>query len=188
MPTRNEPNHPGQSPVWYGGTDEFRRSVLDYISEEGVIQPKSPKGKTGWQVDPEKRKMIEVAAVKHAAEYFRSPEGGNRTVTSVEKDGVGWDLNVEAPTGEILKVEVKGLSGSQVAVELTPNEYTQMCSKEHRSQYVIYIVTQAGSNDAKSHVFYYNEEARSAKNLVWTTEAEQTLVIEERTGARLTSV
>ncbi len=40
----------------------------------------------------------------------------------MEKDNVGWDL--EAISGKTtLRIEVKGLSASTFAVELTPNEY-----------------------------------------------------------------
>ena len=38
-------------------------------------------------------------------------------VTSVERDNVGWDLTAVLGERE-LKLEVKGLSGSQVVVEL----------------------------------------------------------------------
>ncbi|WP_410723360.1 protein NO VEIN domain-containing protein, partial [Burkholderia sp. SIMBA_042] len=74
--------------------------------------------------------------------YYESEEGGNRTVSSVEEDNVGWDLTVTG--GDVtLKVEVKGLSGHELCVELTPNEYKQMVSPEHRAMYAVYVVTGA---------------------------------------------
>ncbi|WP_339159465.1 hypothetical protein [Methylobacterium bullatum] len=44
-------------------------------------------------------KLIELAAVRHSTDYYRSRAGGSQVVDSIEKDGVGWDLNVTAPTG-----------------------------------------------------------------------------------------
>ncbi|WP_157640706.1 protein NO VEIN domain-containing protein [Burkholderia ubonensis] len=57
-----------------------------------------------------------------------------------------------------LRVEVKGLSGSEVRVELTPNEYKQMLSPKHRELYVVYVVTEALSAKPHAHIFYYNSE------------------------------
>lgn len=77
------------------------------------------------------------------------------------------------------------ISGSEVCVELTPNEYKTMLSKEHRRQYVIYVVTQAGSRKEKSHVFYYNSEVSGAAAHVWLSRDGQRLNIKEIIGARL---
>src|SRR5207249_11695586 len=52
-------------------------------------------------------------------------------VSSHESDNLGWDLSAILPEmGIELKLEVKGLSGPDIAVELTPNEYTMM--KKHK--------------------------------------------------------
>lgn len=85
-----------------------------------------------------------------------------------------------------LKVEVKGLSGSNLCVELTPNEYKQMHSFEHRSMYAVYVVTAALSSAAAAHIFYYNAELSNGRNHVWTAEDGRILKIEPLTGARLT--
>lgn len=187
IPTDKKVGNLGQSPIWYGGTDAFRNSVRLYLNEGRVISNPKPKGTRGSarQTDPELRKKIELAAVRHATSFYESKAGGNRTVESVEKDGVGWDLNVTAPNGEILKVEVKGLTGSAVVVELTPNEFEQMQSIEHRQDYIIYIVTDAGTEKAVSHVFYHDKENSSRDNLVWAAGDGRVLEIQPRTGARL---
>ena len=178
----------GQSPVWYGGSDEFRASVLAYVLSGGLLdEAKKKTGSAKRQVDPELRKQIELAAVRHATSFYESVEGGSQTVVSVEKDGAGWDLEVTAPTGASLKVEVKGLSGSDVVVELTPNEYKQMLAPSNRSDYVVYIVTEANSSKAQSHVFLHNKEASRGQKLIWATSDGRKLKIEERRAARLSA-
>lgn len=188
IPTTKAKGNLGQSPVWYGGTDAFRARVGAYVQAGGTF-PKSEKnsGPGKRQTDPELRKKIELAAVRHATEFYKSVEGGSRTVHSVERDGVGWDLNVTAPTGEVLKVEVKGLSGSEITVELTPNEYMKMLSPAIRTDYVVYIVTEADTSRANSHIFLHDKASSKGKSLVWATADGRLLKIEERIAARLSA-
>jgi Protein NO VEIN, C-terminal len=186
IPTSKKPGHLGQSPIWYGGTDNFRQTVGEYLENGGLLK-KTVKAKGGRQHDPDARKRIELAAIEHATQFYRSDKGGNREVNSVEKDGIGWDLTVTAASGEILKVEVKGLSGRELIVELTPNEYKQMCSTEHREGYIVYVVTEAGTPDAKSHIFYHDRENSSRRKLLWTAVDGRILKIEERVAARLST-
>ncbi|MGN7127389.1 DUF3883 domain-containing protein [Methylorubrum thiocyanatum] len=191
IPTAKAPGNLGQSPVWYGGNQDFRDAVNSYIESGGNFavgasakaKSKSPKRQT----NPELRKQIELAAVRHAKAYYESVEGGSQIVDSVEKDGVGWDLNVTAPTGAILKVEVKGLSGKEVVVELTPNEYKKMKDTNHRSQYVIYVLTEALTSNARSHVFRHNAEASKSGKLVWVASDGRQLEIKPVIAARLTA-
>jgi hypothetical protein len=185
VPTAKVKGNLGQSPVWYGNP-EFIELVREYLSADGVVTltTKVKSAEVPKQPDPEMRKQIELAAVRHAINYYESPEGGNRIVDSVEKDNVGWDLIVTS--GDVtLKVEVKGLSGKDVIAELTPNEYKKMISAEHRNMYVIYIVTEAFTSKIKSHVFYYNEEASKGRSHIWNTDDGRMLKVEELTGARL---
>ena len=189
IPTAKEKGNLGQSPVWYGGKDKFRAEVAAYVAADGAFAENSKSGTKGakHQTDPELRKRIEVAAVRHATAYYLSREGGSQVVDSVEKDGVGWDLNVTAPTGAVLKVEVKGLSGRDLVVELTPNEFEKMMSREHRAQYIIYVVTDALTPEARSHVFRHNAEASEGRNLVWRTSDGRQLAIKEIIAARLSA-
>lgn len=185
IPTEKKVGNLGQSPIWYGGTDLFRELTRAYIRKGSIpLTTKVAKG-SPQQPDPDARKKIELAAIRHATQFYRSKLGGSRTVHSVEKDGVGWDLNVTAANGEMLKVEVKGLSGSNVIVELTPNEYKQMCSNENRQDYIVYIVTDADSSNARSHIFYHDKESSNRDNLVWVSGDGRSLKIDERIGARL---
>ena len=186
VPTAKMIGNLGQSPVWYGNP-EFVTKVWVYLKSDGVKEG-SQKGKvvgTPKQTDPEKRKLVELAAIRHAVDYYTSRAGGSYSVNSVEKDNIGWDLIVTG--GDVtLKIEVKGLSGNELNIELTPNEYKQMISSEHRSMYVIYVVTEALKTTARSHAFYYNAEASYRGKHVWMTEDGRVLNIEERIGARLT--
>lgn len=188
VPTAKVKGNLGQSPVWYGNP-KFVAQVRKYLKANGVA-PKLAKSKptgTAKQPNPEVRKRIELAAVQHAINYYQSPAGGSRLATSVEKDNAGWDLTVTG--GKVtLKVEVKGLSGSEVCVELTPNEYKQMRSPKHRSMYVVYVVTNATEAAETAHVFYYDSESSVGKNHVWTTHAGRKLWIQELMGARLSAL
>jgi hypothetical protein len=183
IPTKKERGNLGQSPVWYGKDDEFNKAVLAYVERGGKTatrQAKSPR-----QTDPELHRLIEQAAVDHAIAHYKSEAGGSRRVESVERDGVGWDLVAYSDTGEALKIEVKGLSGKDIVVELTPNEYKQMRSVEHRASYIIYVLSEALTANARSSVFRHDALLSKAGKLVWTNDAGQLLKIEELVAARL---
>lgn len=186
IPTAKVPGNLGQSPVWYGRDESFRAAVRAYIADGKLPVTKriatSPK-----QQDPELRRKIEKAAVAHATEYYASDAGGRREVVSVETLGRGWDLEATAFDGSVLKVEVKGLSGKDVVVELTPNEYAHMISAEHRSDYIVYIVTESLEKSAQAHVFRYDALLSKGKNHVWITDDFRTLKIQPLIAARLSS-
>ena len=139
----------GQSTVWYGGEDDkFRGQVWRYIKswedrKSGKKSQSTASGnpRYGRNIDPEQRKKIETVAVDIATEFFRSHAGGAYQVVSKEKDNVGWDLEASRPDRVTLLIEVKGLSGADVSVQLTPNEYEKMTSETHRENYVLFVVT-----------------------------------------------
>lgn len=139
----------GQSPVWYGAPDVNRR-VLRFIKEIELGSSVAPRPKgSGKSVkppknfDPELRRKVERAAVNHAIDFYRSPEGGSGKVVSVEVEAVGWDLTVEKPDGSVLLIEVKGLQGDRLVCELTPNEFARMQEAAHRDRYRVYVVCNA---------------------------------------------
>lgn len=186
IPTAKEKGNLGQSPVWYGTDESFRNRVREFIrndGRDGAHRPRSKRG-AGRQSDPAARKLIEVEAVRIATRYYESIEGGERVVTSVEREARGWDLDVSG-RGETLKVEVKGVSGSIPSVEVTPNEYKAMCASEHRREYVIFIVTGVGSPSPKKHIFRFDEPASTRHRAVWISQEGRTLRIEPRMAARL---
>ena len=128
----------GQSNVWYADDpDRHRKLRLDvsaFISERRLptSKPKPP-----YQPDPLIRTKVERAAVATVVRYYT---GLGYTVCSVEEDNVGWDLVAKFEKRE-LKIEVKGLSGAETRVNLTPNEYAKL--KQYRESYRICVVTQA---------------------------------------------
>lgn len=185
VPTAKKKGNLGQSPVWYGKDDAFRQQVRDYIVHGRL--PSTPSPGSPRQQDPDLRRKIERAAVAHATRHYSSAKGGRRSVVSVEMLGRGWDLEATAFDNSVLKIEVKGLSGSSILAELTPNEYAMMTSPDHRQDYIVYIVTNALEKSARSHVFRYDAERSSSKELLWVTDDDRRLSVEPRTGARLTS-
>ena len=111
---------------------------------------------------------------------IRHFEENGYVMRSVESDNVGWDL--EAAKGkELLFLEVKGLAGDAIAVQLTPNEYDQMT--RHRSKYRVCVVTGALSSEPALWVFaYVNGGWRNAGS------EDVRLQVTERTSAVLTGV
>lgn len=183
IPTAKKKGNLGQSPVWYGKDDAFRKSVDDYIFEGRL--PVVPLKNIPKQQDPELRRKVEKAAIEHATRYFTSAQGGSREVESVELLSRGWDLEATACDGSVLKIEVKGISSNVIMAELTPNEYAKMISAEHRQDYVVYIVTEALQKTAQAHIFRYDAERSSRDALVWVTDDERRLKVDPRVAARL---
>ncbi|WP_332454463.1 protein NO VEIN domain-containing protein [Chryseobacterium aquaticum] len=125
------------------------------------------------QIDVFKKQQTEISAIESTIKYFESLD---YIVMSKEKDNVGWDLEA-TNIYETLLLEVKGLSGNISSIELTPNEYKN--SKERSTYYKLCIVTNALTKP-KLEIFSFNSE----KN-IWTNALNESLQIEERTGARM---
>lgn len=133
----------GHSNVWYPNPDDpvggkFIKEVLTLL--KGKVAVKQKPGRA-HQPDPEKRKAVEDAGMSCVRAYF---EDMGHEVVYVHKDNLGWDLEVFI-AGErderLLRVEVKGLSGEGMAIELTPNEYDAF--KEKKLDYALCVVTNA---------------------------------------------
>ena len=100
------------------------------------------------------------------------------SVNSVEKDNVGWDLNaVLARRG--LKLEVKGLSGNQCVVELTPNEYKSLQS--NNDSYRICIVSNA-LKEPRLEIFAYSVDGAR-----WESAEGRVLNLQELIAVRCTA-
>jgi hypothetical protein len=138
--------------------------VLTNAPEPGTSAPHQP--------DPLLRQRVEQIAIEKASAYFTRL--GYR-VDSVEQDNVGWDLNAVA-NRRCLRLEVKGLAGSQTVLELTPNEYAAM--KEYRESYKVCVVTNALTKP-RLEVFSYSR----AMNC-WESPAHRVLKIQEIIAAR----
>lgn len=154
---------------------DLRVSVL----KKKYVEPEPPRSKrpptrmiARRQPDPFRRQQVESAAIEVTTEYFKN---NGDDVDSVERDNVGWDL--EAVRGSVLlRLEVKGLSGPHVVVELTPNEYARM--QEHSNSYRLCIVTSALAAP-ELIVFEHSEHAEA-----WIDQHGRQLEIDERVAAR----
>jgi len=174
---RQKKNWMGQSNVWYADNNpEFVKAVKDYIFK-GTIPSKvrgGRKGKGGArQLDPLKRTEAEKKAVLFVTKYY---ENIGYHIQSFEKDNVGWDLTASNTKTE-LKLEVKGLSGVNIATELTPNEFKNL--KADRTFYRLCVVTNALTKPTLK-VF-----AHSKDNDEWTSEDGTIIKFEEVVSARI---
>ncbi len=101
---------------------------------------------------------------------MRSFEGA----IDVSRENKGWDIEGRE-AGKRVLVEVKGLSGPAISVELTPNEYKAM--KRETKRYRLFVVTDALTTP-KAHTFRYD-----TRRTQWAC-GKNALSLEERTGAR----
>jgi uncharacterized protein DUF3883 len=166
----------GQSNVWYADDPDqhrkFRQNVERYIYHRELPPPTDQIESPRRQADPLLRAEIEKKAVKVTSNYFAKL---GYSVNSLERDNVGWDLTAICGT-RLLRLEVKGLSGSQALIELTPNEYKKM--QQFRDSYCICIVTNTLSSP-HLQVFSFAPESSD-----WRDEKKSVLSINEFTGAR----
>ena len=96
-------------------------------------------------------------------------------MTSVESEYLGWDL--EAVYKKIkLNIEVKGLAGLEVSVELTPNEFSKM--NNNKASYRLCVVTKCLENPVL-YVFSYSSERNE-----WISEDGHILSIDQIISAR----
>lgn len=170
----------GQSNVWYADSTDahgtFRQTVQAYVATRRPPIVPLPRGSLR-QPDPYLRQKVERAAVAETLTYYT--QLGYR-VDSVERDNKGWDLDaVHANPNLSLKLEVKGLSGHETCVELTPNEYARM--GENQDVYRLCIVTDA-LGKPRLAIFAYSPESSS-----WQDQNGRVLHIEVVQSARCRS-
>jgi Domain of unknown function (DUF3883) len=169
--------------IWYASGAKytaFLEKVEKYIKSGGHLagnttKKASPHG-VSRQPDPKTRKRIEEIAIERTTAYYKEL---GYDVGSVEKDNVGWDLNaVHQGAGTSLKLEVKGLSGAAISVEMTPNEYTML--RQHKDNYRLCVVTRCLEHDKRAlSVFSITESGQ------WADERGRPIQIRELTAARL---
>jgi hypothetical protein len=182
IPRAKEREHAMGRYLWYAegqANRTLRERVERYIAGGGARVGKDGKVRNGvgraHQQDPLKRAQVEQAAILLTTRHF---EALGYNVDSVETDNVGWDLDcVHRESGMQLKLEVKGLSGRNICVELTPHEYQMM--RKNKQSYRICIATNCMQTGILA-VFAYNQSARA-----WTDGNDRSLVVEEIESARL---
>ena len=168
----------GQSNIWYADDPEqnrqFRESVLSYVDSRQL--PNEPVDlPPPHQPDPLLRQKVEKIAVEMTTMHFTRL---GYTVDSVEKDNIGWDLNAVSGKRK-LKLEVKGLSGEQIVVELTPNEYKAM--EANLDSYRICVVTSAQLQPRLEVFGYSNDSSR------WESAQGRVLNLQEIIAVRCTA-
>lgn len=99
---------------------KFVAGLRAFINEYGEgSDNRGTKGKWGGAPNIERKAQVEQAAVEAIKKHYK-----DHIVKTVEKDNLGWDLEVTPIAGgETLCVEVKGLFGQELKVGVTPNEY-----------------------------------------------------------------
>ena len=163
----------GQANIWYADTPEGKpvvKSVLALVNGA----PRPPAAKRG-KTDPEHKAKVEKAAIKVVCQHYTKL---GYAVDSVEKDNVGWDLEIRFGGRVRFRIEVKGLSGSGIGVGLTPNEYNKF--KENAEDYRLAIVTDALSGTSK--LLFCRFSAEQDKWIVDGQDGHE-IKIEPRTGA-----
>jgi len=127
-----------------------------------------------YQPDPRIRIEVEKAAVQETIRHFTAL---GFTIRDRQSENVGWDL--EAVKGsEVILLEVKGLSGASVNVELTPNEYFHM--RKHSQNYAVCVLVSALEARPSLSVFRFAQKTGD-----WRDEKGGALSVAEYTGARL---
>ena len=187
---RNGESWPGQQKVFYPKPDSPALNLLNNILKNIDMGKASPDGRptkvkrSGWQADVEKRRRIEEAAVVAVGTKL---ERLGFTIQSVEKENVGYDL-VATRDGEVLHIEVKGRSGSDVSADLTVNEFDCLRNYERQrnpdAHYRIAIVTDALNTPIINEFVM----VRGQKSQWWTLDGKFRLEFEQRMAARLTSI
>ncbi len=177
IPTaQTTPGGVGQSPLWYATEHpakvaEVRAFVEGYVT--GPVAPGDQAGGGGGgrprQPDTLTRLAVEAASMKLAMAYFDD-------AVDVSAKARGWDIEARDSKGQLL-IEVKGLSGQNVNVELTPNEYDKM--RALRDRYVLFVVTSALTQRPHARTFRFQPESSA-----WRSAAGEELVFAEMLGAR----
>jgi hypothetical protein len=153
--TEKVPRGPGgvakTSSVWYVDTPQRESRIEKILSL--VRDGKASVGRRkGRKVDPAKNAKVEQIAERVCSKYY---EGLGYVIDPVQKDNRGWDI--EAKKGKItLRIEIKGLSGQQNAIELTPNEYRAFASKSE--SYRLVVVTNCLVKRPKLAVCRFSKE------------------------------
>lgn len=165
----------GQANVRYlheENAQPFVHELREYIRRDGG--PRSAPRTARRQTDAALRKRVEALAVLQVVRHY---ENLGFMCRSVERDNVGWDLECWKGGLELL-VEVKGCSGDAL-VELTPNEYAAMKSRQYRNRYRLAVVSTALS-DPHLSILKYN-----VSDDTWRDQSERVARLHERLGVRI---
>jgi hypothetical protein len=150
------------------------RSEIGYFhkytkSEASSHAPRTP--------DPKKRKLVEDNAIELVWTHF---ENDGYRIKNRQDHNCGW--NLEAVRGmERLKLEVKGLSGSDLSADLTVNEFEKMMADEHTPDYRVCVLLDALKPDPKNLHIIKGDASKQ-----WRNQHGRIVNVEPRTAVRLT--
>lgn len=156
---------------WHKNLSSYFNAYLKF-RDFVIIQNNKSQRPLFRQPDIFKRQQVEIAAINRVIEHY---ENLDYIVTSKEKDNVGWDLEAKNLNHTIL-LEVKGLSGKILAIELSPNEYEK--SKTENKNYKICVVLDA-LNSQDLYIFSFDNSTSK-----WCDENGNKLLLEEKIAAR----
>lgn len=151
--------------------DEIVRLLCRFLDNPSItLDPPESKG-VKRKSDPARRYKVENAAINYVIKHYE----GFRC-KSVERENKGWDLEFKRGSVQLL-VEVKGCSGHEAKVELTPNEYTAM--RRQNPHYRLAIVTNALDKPHLSIVSFNGSDG------TWRDKTGRKFRLKEMTGARV---
>ena len=164
----------GQANIWYADSPDNSRIVSNVraMVRGRKILGKRPKRR---RTDPVHNAKVETAAVNEVWMHYQRL--GYR-VKDVQRENLGWDL--EATFGRIkLRIEVKGLSGSNPVGELTPNEFAAF--SRNSPGYRLAIVT----NALKSPNLIVCRQVSETKSWIVDGDPTATITIDPKTYASI---
>lgn len=164
----------GQANIWYADAPEADTLLLEVNK---LVSGKRERNieKRSRKTDPERNAKVEKSAINAVIKNY---EKLGYTVDSVEKDNLGWDLEATSGKRKIL-IEVKGLSGTNEIIGLTPNEFRAF--EEKNESYRLCIVSNALDSPKLSICRYSTEKS------TWIIEGEESasLSIKEQRSASI---
>lgn len=167
----------GRSSLYYFSLHPKKKPLLEklkiYIARKGEVTSLSTKSKKknrkgrAHQQDIEKRLQVEKKAIYMAIKYYGDRYGGEANVESVESKNKGWDLEVRTNRTK-LNIEVKGLSGPSMHVELTPNEFKAF--DKGSKNYQLFVANSVLTRKPVVRVFKYQ-----SKGKIWVADDKSVL-------------
>lgn len=178
----------GTSHIWFPEFTNVGRRFLETVKDllndthkkKGTTNKAKQSQKNHRQSDIEKRQRIERLSMEAVADWY-TVQGYD--LSSVANQNLGWDLEAVLGHDQMsskLRIEVKGLSGSKVCVELTPNEFSNM--QRHKDSYRICVVTNA-DQPPKQEISRFSFSIDTGR---WLDQASKVLIVEKLLGARCT--
>lgn len=153
----------GEANWWFPArqTDPAIRKFVGHLREfisgydEGSDN-RGTKSRWGGASNMERKAQVEQAAIEAIKRYYK-----NHIVKTVEKDNLGWDLEVTPIAGGgTICIEVKGLFGQEFKVGVTPNEYRALSRhmKGSKPDYRFCVVTGSLSERLTLTILRYKQE------------------------------